>query len=56
VSLKKQIKAKIEKFLTDDREAEAGLKKGNDGRNRVLRRLNKIDSVKVADITFGYTN
>lgn len=57
LSLKHYLKEKIEKFLTDDRKKAAGIEeKPTAARSRVLRRLNKVEDVKVADITFGYAN
>lgn len=43
--------------MTDDRKKAAGIEeKPTAARSRVLRRLNKVEDVKVADITFGYAN
>jgi hypothetical protein len=56
LSLKHHLKREIEKFLTEDRLEKAGMTNVPKKKAHVLRRLNKIEEVKIADITFGYAN
>ena len=56
MSLKKYLNDKIEHFLTDDKMREADIVESKKGRSRVMTRINQIDEVKIADITFGYSN